>query len=379
MAQAQISSDIRSQNKIKRGRTIDTLLVTLVFLVLGVGSYGAYDLVMAPQSLTQHDTDDETTHKRQGTAGLFGGIFGLHGIELMPGQNQINVLVMGTDEKREGGRADTIILMMIRKDTKRVAAVSIPRDLMIHMEGYGTQKINAVYALHKKDEMGEIMTGQTVSRILNQPVDFYVKTDVTKFPKLFDALGGLDLYVDRDMEYDDNWGDLHIDLKEGFQHLNGKQIEGFVRHRHDKHGRFSSDQERNQRQQYVLKELVKQKANLTSAAHLPQAIGALRSMVKTDMSVAELAALAMLVKDCDMNNIISRMVPTHSYMNGAWYAVLEPEGTRELMAQVDAMLAGGPLAPDDSPLRNDDIGQGSLNAEGIPTGGSSSAQNQTKQ
>lgn len=363
MAQAQVSSDIRSQQKIKRGRAIDTLLVTLVLLVLGVGSYGAYDLVMAPQSLTQHDTENEATRKRQGTPSIFGGIFGLQGIELLPGQNQVNVLVMGTDEKREGGRADTIILMMIRKDTKRVAAVSIPRDLMVRIEGHGTQKINAIYALHRKDEMGEIMTGQTVSRILNQPVDFYVKTDVSKFPKLFDALGGLDLYVDRDMKYDDSWGDLHIDLKEGFQHLNGKQIEGFVRHRHDKHGRYSSDQERNQRQQYVLKELVKQKANLTSATHLPQAIGALRSMVKTDMSVAQLAALALLVKDCDMTNIISRMVPTHSYMNGAWYAVLEPERTRELMAQVDAMLAGGPIMPDDSPERNENIGQGSLNAE----------------
>jgi LCP family protein required for cell wall assembly len=336
-----------------------------MLLVIGVGGYGLYDLVMAPQaSLTQHGND--AGKPRRGTAGLLGSVFGGAGVELCPGQQQVNVLVLGTDERREGGRADTIMLVMLRKDTHRAAAVSIPRDLMVHMEGHGTQKINAVYALNKAKGTGEIMTGQAVSAILGAPVDFYVKTDVTKFPKLFDAFGGLDLYVDRDMEYDDSWGGLHINLRQGQQHLNGEQIEGFVRHRHDKHGRFSTDYERAQRQQYVLKELARQKGNLASATHLPQVVSALQDMVRTDMTLPELVALGMLARQVDTTQVISRLVPTRSYRGGAWYAVLDPAGTRELMGQVEQSLLGGVIPQDTSPERNEHIGQGTLTPDAAP-------------
>lgn len=299
--------------------TLDGFLIALVALVVGVGAYGMYDLVMAPQGTSSKGEGRD----RRGTGGLLGSIIGGAGMELCPGQQQVNVLVLGTDERREGGRADTIILAMIRKDTHRAAAISIPRDLMVRMEGYGTEKINAVYALNKAKGTGEIMTAEAVSRILGVPVDYYVKTDVTKFPRLFDAFDGLDIYVDRDMEYDDNWGGLHIHLKQGMQHLNGKQIEGFVRHRHDDDGRASTDYERNQRQQYVLKELLRQKGNLASAARLPRIVSALQDMIKTDMTLPELVALGMLARQIDTSQIISRMLPTHSYRGAAWYAVLE--------------------------------------------------------
>jgi polyisoprenyl-teichoic acid--peptidoglycan teichoic acid transferase len=338
-----------------------------MLLVIGVGAYGMYDLVMAPQaSLTQHGKANDGKPRR-GTAGLLGSVFGGAGVELCPGQKQVNVLVLGTDERREGGRADTIMLVMIRKDTHRAAAVSLPRDLMVHMEGHGTQKINAVYALNKSRGTGEIMTGEAVSGILGVPVDFYVKTDVTKFPKLFDAFGGLDVYVDRDMEYDDSWGGLHIHLKQGMQHLDGEGIEGFVRHRHDKHGRASTDYERNQRQQYVLKELARQKGNFASAARLPQIASALQEMIRTDMTLPELVALGMLARQVDTTQVISRMVPTRAYRGAAWYAVLDPDATRELMAQVEQSLLGGVIPQDTSPERNDRIGQGTLTPD-VPPG-----------
>lgn len=344
---------------VDHGSSLDALLICCALLVTAVGGYGIYDLVMAPQSMPRQGSHSDARRGPEG-AGFFGTVYGAQGLELCPGQKQVNILVLGTDEKREGGRADTIMLVMINKDTKRAGALSIPRDLMVHMPGHGVQKINAVFAFYRRKGLGEVMTAKTVQAILGIPVDFYIKTDVAKFAKVFDAFGGLDLYVDRDMEYDDEWGDLHINLKKGFQHLNGKQIEGFVRHRHDRHGRYSTDYERNQRQQYVLKELIKQKGHLATVTRLPQIVNALQDMIKTDMSIPELIAFGLLARQVDTNNVISRLIPSHAYMNGAWYAVLEPEGARKVIAEVENAIAGGPIRPDTSPERNEHIGLGTL-------------------
>ena len=53
---------------------------------------------------------------------------------------------------------------------------------------------------------------------------------------MVDALGGVDVNVEHEMHYDDNWGHLHVHLKPGFQHLNGDQAVGFARYRHGNAG-----------------------------------------------------------------------------------------------------------------------------------------------
>ena len=111
----------------------------------------------------------------------------------------------------------------------------------------------------------------------------------------------------------------------------------------------------------MLKELIKQKSNLASATRLPQVVYALRDMVATNMGVTELMALALLAKQCDVSHVISRMTPSHARMAGAWYAVLEPEATRQMMAEVQSGLQGQAVAEDNNPERNAKIGAGQLN------------------
>jgi len=338
----------------------DGFTVVMVALVVGLGGYGLYDLMMAPQTVAEASSVSGTPSRGGGSDR---GIVrqALSGEDLCPGQNEVNVLVMGTDERTEGGRADTIMLVMLRKDTKRVAAVSMPRDLKVLLPGHGAQKINAVYSYHRENGNGELMTARAVEQILNTHVDRYIKTDVTKFPKLFDALGGLELYVDQDMKYNDNAGGLHIDLTKGYHHLDGEQIEGFVRHRHDRRKSLeSSDFERTQRQQYVLKELVRQKAHLSSVTRLPQVVQTLKDMVTTDMTMDELVSLGLLASKMDLENVVFRVVPTHAERSSAWYAVLEPGPTAEMMAQLTTILDGGEIDEYENPELNPHIGDGSL-------------------
>ena len=107
----------------------------------------------------------------------------------------------------------------------------------------------------------------------------------------------------------------------GDHHVARRRPLQFVRHRHDRYGGNSDDAERNQRQQYVLKELVKQKAKLATVTRLPQIVHAIRGLIETDMTAAELTALALLARQIDTGKVISRVVPTDPLStHRGWYA-----------------------------------------------------------
>ena len=72
-----------------------------------------------------------------------------------------------------------------------------------------------------------------VQDLLGVPVHFYVKLGPESFARFIDAIGGIELDVEKDMKYTDRWAGLFIDLKKGRQHLNGRQAMGYVRFRHD--------------------------------------------------------------------------------------------------------------------------------------------------
>lgn len=338
-----------------RATRLDALIVCLVALVIGLGGYGMYDLVMAPQSIHVPEPGGGSTRGRRSTGGLLRPVIG-GASELCPGRDQVSILILGTDEHRGYGRADTIMVVMINKQTKRAAAISIPRDLMVRY-GRRYQKINAVFAINLHKGMGEIMTLQTVSAILGVPIDYYLKTDVSGFAKLFDALGGLDIDVDRNMYWNDSVTDLHINLRKGRQHLDGKQIEGFVRHRRDNRYGDSSDHERNQRQQYVLKELIRQKGKTATATRLPGVVNTIQDMLATNMAFPELVALGLLAKDVKLDEVITRVVPYRARQyNGGWYAQWKPTESRKMMAEVQLGLSGGRLPADTDRERNPEIG-----------------------
>ncbi|MCL2355484.1 MAG: LCP family protein, partial [Oscillospiraceae bacterium] len=61
--------------------------------------------------------------------------------------------------------------------------------------------------------------------ILGIKIPYYVIVEMDAFIKLVDEIGGVWFYVPMDMKYDDYTQDLHIDLKQGYQLLDGDQAE----------------------------------------------------------------------------------------------------------------------------------------------------------
>jgi LCP family protein required for cell wall assembly len=172
-----------------------------------------------------------------------------------PAKHAQTILLIGSDHRwtgQNGVRSDTVMLVRIDPKRKRVALLSIPRDLYVAIPGHGHDRINE--AFHKG---GERLLTRVVRDTFGVRIDHFVEVDFRGFRQLVDDLGGLWLTVDQ-RYLNENVGTLatnyaNIDLQPGYQKLSGTQALDYARYRHD-----DSDLYRAARQQLVLREALRQ-------------------------------------------------------------------------------------------------------------------------
>jgi LCP family protein required for cell wall assembly len=246
------------------------------------------------------------------------------------GPRRQNILLLGVDSNGAdsdlwvGTRTDTIILMNIDPKTKTVNAISIPRDSKVYLpKGMGTQKINAAHAIG-----GIEMTIKTIEDTLGVRVDKYIMFHDKGVRSIVKALGGVDIYIEKDMHYDDWSGKLHINLKKGKHHLSDKDVVEYLRFRHDATG----DIGRTKRQQWFLRGLLAELKKPETIVKIPKLVSVTNKYVKTDMSPYEMTQYATLATHFDMDNIEIAMLPgapnKHGYTS---YWILDPAKTQEVI------------------------------------------------
>ncbi|WP_298615413.1 LCP family protein [uncultured Thermosynechococcus sp.] len=222
----------------------------------------------------------------------------------------VNLLVLGVDKvldapegspERFRGRTDTLLLARFNPENGTITVLSIPRDTRVEIPGYGINKINAANVYGDVD-----LTVRVVSKTLNYtPVDRYIRIDTAAFRELVDLVGGVEVNVPKRMVYTDHTQKLYIDLQPGLQTLNGEQAEGFVRFRYDELG----DIGRAQRQQMLIKALQKKLANPVMLTQLPKIYSVLQKYVDTDLTFAELMAIAQFSLRIEPDNLRLILLP----------------------------------------------------------------------
>jgi polyisoprenyl-teichoic acid--peptidoglycan teichoic acid transferase len=247
------------------------------------------------------------------------------------GRNQILVLVCGLDvpdklNPQLGQRADSIMLMKIDLEKKEVRGISIPRDSKVEIPGtHHEDKINAAYT-----EGGIERVIESVEKVTTLRPDYYVVSDPKGFERVVDLIGGIELDVEKDMDYDDNWQDLHIHLKKGFQHLNGEQAMGYVRFRKD---RFA-DITRMERQQKFFRAVAHRMTDISNLPRLPQVMAEMKKAVQTDIETQDLIYLANTMRSVSGDDIHMATLPSEPKMiRGISYLILDERGSRQLVAQ----------------------------------------------
>jgi LCP family protein required for cell wall assembly len=252
-------------------------------------------------------------------------------MELSAKGKPINILFMGIDdrENKNNTRSDTMIVVTIDPKDKKVVMVSIPRDTRIKDALGRSEKINSI-----NYTKGPEAACKVVSDLLGVPVNYYVVTNFAGFGKIVDILGGVDMDVETDMYH---WDVSYIiNLKKGYQHLNGDQALQYVRYR----GGPTADIGRTQRQQKFIKALAKQMFKAKTVFTLPELVPEIAKNVNTNIPTSDMLYLAKLAKDIDTSTINAQTLPGYPYTDtGSGASYWEPD--QEKAAVIIATLMEG--------------------------------------
>lgn len=236
-----------------------------------------------------------------------------------------NVLLIGVDRRpdpKEGARSDTLILVHVNPAGGWAGMLSIPRDSVVQIPGLGTAKINAAYAHGYNnpealygpgvapEAAGGALAAETVAGFLGVEVDYIAQVDFDGFQRLVDTLGGIPIIVERpifDATYpSEDYGYERLYIPAGLQVMNGDLALRYARTRH-----ASSDFDRSQRQQQVLRAIlheVRARGFLSQAALLPELVRDLQESVSTTLPLSDLntlRGLATLAQHLDAEHILT--------------------------------------------------------------------------
>ena len=240
-----------------------------------------------------------------------------------------NIIVLGVDERAEEydvGRSDTLFVVMFDTNKKSASLLSVPRDTRVRIKGHGWDKINHAYAYG-----GRELTQKTTEELLGIKINNYVMVDFKGFVGLVDAIGGVDINVEKNMYYYDTWDGFKIDLKKGMQHMDGKTAIQYVRYR-DEEG----DIGRIRRQQHFIMAVYDRITSANMLLHIPGLAKQLTNMVKTDLPIADMVdlgrALHAMVKT---KGLAMATVPgTPEYIDGISYWLPDITDLREQMVKM---------------------------------------------
>lgn len=241
-------------------------------------------------------------------------------------RDRVNILLLGMGGKNHDGGylTDTIMLLSLQPSTKKVSMISVPRDLTVPIEGYGWRKVNNINAFAEKENPGSggVAVSQSLSELLDTPIDYYLRVDFAGFEKVIDELGGVEVQVENTLDdyrypvrgqednpsYSARYEHLHVEP--GLRKMDGSLALKFARSRHA-YGAEGSDFARAKRQQLII-EAVKNRLLSMHVLFKPSMISGLISTynenVSTNLQVWEMVKLWDLFKNTKKDEIVNKVL-----------------------------------------------------------------------
>lgn len=251
----------------------------------------------------------------------------------------VNILILGTDignvkqvDNQADKRTDTIMVANYNPQNKTLHIVSIPRDTLINVNGKNA-KINAAYEIG-----GYPRIKSEVENILNVNINYMVKIDYNAFDEIIDAIGGVDMKIERNMIYDDETQNLHINFKAGETvHLDGKKAEEFFRWRknNDGSGFANGDLDRIENQHKFISNVVDKCTSPLMIFRMPGIMSAIGNNLETNMSSFEVLSYGIKFMGLKKDNVImSTIAGTPKMLNGQSYLIYDKNANKNLLSSL---------------------------------------------
>jgi len=259
------------------------------------------------------------------------------------------IAIFGTDKDQM--RTDVIFVVNFNSKTKKAKILSIPRDTKVNwsdeqranLKKYKNHdiyisKLNEMTAYGGMENIRDF-TMNEIESMLGVKIDNYIIVNLEAFRKIVDTIGGVEVNVPRDMNYDDNAQDLHIHLKAGTQLLDGDKAEQLVRFRKYPNG----DVDRIQVQQLFLKAFADKVMSPQMLTKVPEFMAILLSSLKTDINLTQIANYYPFIQSFDVTNLSFNTVPGQGrYENGISYFATDTTALAAMVEDVffDTTVAG---------------------------------------
>lgn len=325
---AELSRIGKTKHKKKRNK-LKIILFSLLGVLLVLLAGGVYAYIKLDRTLDEITTDTEPKAEDDIVTST------------KYSEEPFAMLILGKDSREEDqglNHTDVMIVAAVQPKEKQITLLSIPRDTRVIVPNFsGYKKITEAYqygdnARIRAEKKGEPIkitgistTKKTVEGLLGIPIKNYVTIDFEGFKKVIDELGGIEVDVERRLVYHDPTDGTVIDLQPGLQTLNGEQALGYVRHRKDDRGGkyYSSDFERNERQQLVISKVADKVKSVTGLTHIFDIMDTAGEHIRTDLSKEQIKGLALAFKSISSANI--KTIETKAYWDSSISFTVFPE------------------------------------------------------
>ncbi|CAM4032203.1 LCP family protein [Bacillus sp. GX] len=293
-----LQENTRSKPKKSKKKTKIIISVILFFLIVG-GGY-TWFLVNKASSAVRNAAHDLARGDKSD----------LRDKAVKPITNNVSVLIMGVDEsdvrgKEYGGaiRTDALLLATFNKDSKTVKLLSIPRDTYTYIPiEKKKDKITHAHAFGsaKNGKNGGPQASiDAVEKLMNVPVDYFVKFNFKSFIKIVDDLGGVEVDVPVEFtEQDSNDNAEAIHLEKGVQKLNGEEALALARTRH-----IDSDAMRGQRQQLVIEAILHKLTSVGSVTKVGNIIDDINGQFVTNLTFDDMLSFYKYGSDSEIEKL----------------------------------------------------------------------------
>jgi polyisoprenyl-teichoic acid--peptidoglycan teichoic acid transferase len=312
----------------KRRRRILFIFVPLLVIVLasvGYGSYLTYKLANATSNANEELGRGGKSEKREQAVD--------------PSEDHFSVLLAGVDDSStrgfsangdyKGVRSDALILATFNKEDKSVKMVSLPRDSKVEIPG----RRNTDRIAHAHSYGGMDLTVETVENLFDVPVDYYVKLNFDAFLEIIDALGGVEINVEKEIVEQNSKDEARaIHLKPGLQELGPEEALAYARTR-----KLDSDIYRGDRQKQLVEAIIKKSAQMESIPKYGTVIDTVGDNMATNFTFGNILALFKYSKSIDsIENL--KLEGFDDTSTGAYYYELDEASVEEVSEQLKSHL-----------------------------------------
>lgn len=268
------------------------------------------------------------------------------GVDLKSQDGRTNILLLGIGGGSHAGAdlTDTILVVSLDAKRKKMAMISVPRDLWSDTL---KDKVNSAYHYgeEKKQGGGLTLAKVIVEDVVGLPIHYVLLIDFSGFENIIDIVGGIDItvpnaFTDSDFPIAGKENDLcdgdpqfrcryeSVSFILGSQHMDGEKALTYIRSRHAE-GDEGTDFARGRRQQEVLAALQETLKNPTLWLPMSRTMllfTAFDQASTTDMRIGELATVGKAIlkigyKETKRISFVDSLVEPPLWMYGRYTLV----------------------------------------------------------